>query len=580
MTGFGTCRSSGIKLRRGLAKLDIAAFKQQRDEKGGKRLSFDDEDSTSHLTIPMILSNSSSTDEYYDDDNKKSIRPQISSHCVRLYCQAGIQVVVIGLVSGILILLMLVMSQIKASATSFLQYRDSSSRRLMNDANGNEPFQIMFPCDLHKSTNVNSKIQISLPRISMSKGKQTKKPDYGEIHYHNHSSSTSPESYDVYRSNLLETIDDDDWSDDYDLIDDLADQERPDQCRKVPWSLKYAPVCNRFHETVIERPMGESITVTDYYNISYISHGVYRDAWRLQRQTLALEEDEFVLKRYRFGRRTVGVQDLHHARQEAAMLEQLSSSPHILDIYGACGTSTMSEAMAADIHRDIITGTGIISQEELDREPELRPRNNLTISEKLQIALYMAQALADLHDHPGGIIIHGDTHIEQFLIAKDGSLKLNDFNNAYTPEYHEKKQGICLASSSYGGVYRSPQELDGDYQDMSVDTYAFGSNLYTILTGLWPFYDEDYHDIPEETTQEEIIAGKRAFVDERYERRSYIEASLVEIMRDCWAQDIRKRPPMSSVVSRLQKIKRTAMQKGELMPSKKILIEIPPTELY
>jgi serine/threonine protein kinase len=43
--------------------------------------------------------------------------------------------------------------------------------------------------------------------------------------------------------------------------------------------------------------------------------------------------------------------------------------------------------------------------------------------------------------------------------------------------------------------YRSPEEFTGDTQDESRDTFALGSGIYTLLTGLWPFYDEDYRGI-------------------------------------------------------------------------------------
>ena len=108
--------------------------------------------------------------------------------------------------------------------------------------------------------------------------------------------------------------------------------------------------------------------------------------------------------------------------------------------------------------------------------------NNLTSTKKLDFAIFMAKSLADLHGFKGGPIIHADTHIEQWLIAPDGSTKLNDFNNAKTARWHQENQEYCTSSGSYGGTYRSPEEFAGNPQDEGVDTYALSSNIYTMVS--------------------------------------------------------------------------------------------------
>ena len=149
---------------------------------------------------------------------------------------------------------------------------------------------------------------------------------------------------------------------------------------------------------------------------------------------------------------TWGAKDLYTIHKEANILERLSRSPRILNIYGACGTSVFIEAMASDLHTKIIKGTGFAAQEELDKLDGVHPLNDFTPSEKLQISLDMAMSLADMHGFEGGPICHADTHIEQWLIAPDGSIKLNDFNNARQPTWDTRKGEYCLKHSSYGGV--------------------------------------------------------------------------------------------------------------------------------
>ena len=73
------------------------------------------------------------------------------------------------------------------------------------------------------------------------------------------------------------------------------------------------------------------------------------------------------------------------------------------------------ETMASDIIDEIIEeGKGFASQAALDRLDDVYPQNNLTITEKLELSLSMAEALRDLHECEGGTIIHSDFHIEQF----------------------------------------------------------------------------------------------------------------------------------------------------------------------
>lgn len=56
----------------------------------------------------------------------------------------------------------------------------------------------------------------------------------------------------------------------------------------------------------------------------------------------------------------------------------------------------------------------------------------------------------------GGVIIHGDTHPEQWLRAKDGHLILNDFNNAEILDYHQTEDHYCKPFWDLGGFVSTP----------------------------------------------------------------------------------------------------------------------------
>lgn len=208
------------------------------------------------------------------------------------------------------------------------------------------------------------------------------------------------------------------------------------------------------------------------------SSGTFRDAFRFRK--IRHPSDHFVMKKAMMWNK-ISDFEIGMVRKEALILERLAASPRVLNIYGHCGLSVLIEPMASELDEVIIGGDGEASQKELDALDDVYPRNNLTISEKLQISLDMAESIADLHGFEGGPIIHGDVHIEQWLISPDRSIKLNDFNNAIEPKWDEKKGAFCDNQGRWGSVNRSPEEYSNGLQDESVDTYAYGNNIYTLV---------------------------------------------------------------------------------------------------
>ena len=56
--------------------------------------------------------------------------------------------------------------------------------------------------------------------------------------------------------------------------------------------------------------------------------------------------------------------------------------------------------------------------------------NHIEPKTKLEWALEMAEAVALLHNHKRGVIVHDDIQLSQFLIGPTGHLKMGDFNRA------------------------------------------------------------------------------------------------------------------------------------------------------
>lgn len=237
---------------------------------------------------------------------------------------------------------------------------------------------------------------------------------------------------------------------------------------------------------------------------------------------------------------------------EAIIMERLTSAPSIVDIYGHCGTSILAETMPGEVTTDIVPLPGYIDQSDLDKKPTLC-QNNLTIQEKLEIAIVMAESMAEIHGFVGGVMVHGDIHPDQYLRSKDGKVKLNDFNNAEILDWNVKQNNqYCLTDrGQWGGMYRSPEEFRGDPIDEQIDVYSLGNNFYTLLTGLWPFYE----DIPYRVVQEKIHKKERPFIDERYRNGHKVEQELIKWMELCWKHRPKDRPSVFQVLEALRKIK-------------------------
>jgi hypothetical protein len=126
-------------------------------------------------------------------------------------------------------------------------------------------------------------------------------------------------------------------------------------------------------------------------------------------------------------------------RMDGIIAERLTSSPRIYDLYSMCGLGLVSEFFP---HGDMETIA--IPDWEVEPDEGYDPKNNFTAHEKLVTAKQMADAVADLHGYAGGVMVHQDIQLSQFLWNNDKSMvKLNDFNRAEFMMYNEEDREYC-----------------------------------------------------------------------------------------------------------------------------------------
>jgi serine/threonine protein kinase len=94
--------------------------------------------------------------------------------------------------------------------------------------------------------------------------------------------------------------------------------------------------------------------------------------------------------------------------------------------------------------------------------------------------------------------------------------------------------------------WRSPEEYFDRDLDQQVDVFSLGNNIYSLLTGLWVFYEGD------ENVAKRVKAGDKPYIDPRYTDRSLAEARLAEIIDKCLSYYPEDRPSIFEVVKFLR----------------------------
>ena len=73
-------------------------------------------------------------------------------------------------------------------------------------------------------------------------------------------------------------------------------------------------------------------------------------------------------------------------------------------MYTHCGTTVWVEAIPTEVQKFVVKGDGQARPSDLHDKLEVQPQNNFTAEEKLEMAMTMAEAIADLHGFQDGIM--------------------------------------------------------------------------------------------------------------------------------------------------------------------------------
>ena len=190
--------------------------------------------------------------------------------------------------------------------------------------------------------------------------------------------------------------------------------------------------------------------LSNIFNVRLLnSAGAYRQVYLTSGPVS--NDESFVLKMFTLDT-DFGYDNYEFARMDANVNEKLNGNARIVSLYSYCGLSTTSEAMMQGDLETVAVPTGVGRPVTIPKdEQQLSVRNTLSGTQKLVRSLEMAEAVLLLHTFSGGVIVHDDIQLSQFLFSSSGQLKLNDFNRAEIMLWNEKDNEYCKYRNHPGG---------------------------------------------------------------------------------------------------------------------------------
>jgi DNA helicase-2/ATP-dependent DNA helicase PcrA len=144
------------------------------------------------------------------------------------------------------------------------------------------------------------------------------------------------------------------------------------------------------------------------------------------------------------------------------------------------------------------------------------------LKDALGIAIQVAGGLAKAHEHG---IVHRDLKPDNLIISRDGYAKILDFGLAKLVEQRRPKfpagsaENTLIQVNTQSGMilgtinYMSPEQLLGQRVDLRSDIFSFGIVLYEMMTGKYPFADDNRIDTMHAILHEEPKAPHEVKTD-------------------------------------------------------------------
>lgn len=229
-------------------------------------------------------------------------------------------------------------------------------------------------------------------------------------------------------------------------------------------------------------------------------------------------------------------------RIDAVVLERLTASPHVINVFGFCGNSVLTEFADGK------------------RLGELADKKRKEYGERLRIARDIASGLRDVHtidyDDNNATFVHMDINPAN-VVSIGGTLKLNDFNIGVPRLWNSTSQKACGIPTQYPNPqWRSPEEAAGSNAlDEKIDVFSLGHILFRLICGHEPWHKLEPGGFlpPKDKLNEKVKRGILPTIPEEVKRSKDPEVVAIRTaMMRCYTFDPKQRPSAKDIADSLQ----------------------------
>eukprot|EP00591_Stephanopyxis_turris_P015217 CAMPEP_0195540496 /NCGR_PEP_ID=MMETSP0794_2-20130614/50602_1 /TAXON_ID=515487 /ORGANISM="Stephanopyxis turris, Strain CCMP 815" /LENGTH=293 /DNA_ID=CAMNT_0040674565 /DNA_START=48 /DNA_END=929 /DNA_ORIENTATION=+ len=280
--------------------------------------------------------------------------------------------------------------------------------------------------------------------------------------------------------------------------------------------------------------------------LSVIGTGGWRMVWNISRAIDKLSSNnvtqEFVLKTIKGEGGHFDFDAYNRHVIDAVITERLSSSPHVVDIYGHCAQSVFNELAHGSLSR-------IIKRNKKNKNK--KGQGTLSSIEKLKFARDISQGLADMHSIDGennATAVYKDLKPSNVVVSKNGKLKISDFNDAHLLMWNSSSHSQCrFRRKRWTPHFHSPEEVLQRPLSEKVDVYALGGVIFYILVGYKPYDHMDVKDV-----FMSIVRGKKPHLPKEYAKSpDPVVISLIQVMNKCHRSSPDDRPSAMKISEEL-----------------------------
>ncbi|GAX23734.1 hypothetical protein FisN_12Hh311 [Fistulifera solaris] len=315
-------------------------------------------------------------------------------------------------------------------------------------------------------------------------------------------------------------------------------EELAEGCVRPEWQERAFPNCNEMHEIDLLSTLIRSETedtATD--GIGFLDSGLWRSVWAVDPRPVM--RTPVVLKMMK-QKHAVDERNFDRHRRDALVMEQLTYSPNVVDIYSYCGNSVLTEFIPVPL--DALIG----AEEKIDTS-KTGGLSRDSPDGRLRLALDVARGMKALHEIPGGPIIHADIQPRQFLVSSNGVLKVNDFNRCRFMGQDARGIPCKLMIPSAPGKARSPEEYEGEQLDEKLDIYSIANVYFEILTGVNPWRTKTADE-----TQRLVKQGVKPLIRDEFRKPGTSDEFLADLTLKAYSMLPIDRPSAAQLVDAIE----------------------------